>query len=49
MRRADRSVAVGLEIVIPLTDQDYGSRECAVKDTNGNVWIFGTYQASTST
>jgi uncharacterized glyoxalase superfamily protein PhnB len=24
-------------------DQDYGSREYAVKDPGGNVWSFGTY------
>lgn len=40
-----RAVQAGLEIVIPLTDQDYGSREFAAKDPSGNVWIFGTYQA----
>jgi uncharacterized glyoxalase superfamily protein PhnB len=42
----DRAVTAGLEIVIPLTDQDYGSREFAAKDASGNVWIFGTYNAA---
>jgi uncharacterized glyoxalase superfamily protein PhnB len=40
----DKCVANGMEIVQPLTDQDYGSREFAVKDFSGNVWIFGTYE-----
>ncbi len=38
-----RAVAAGAEIVRPLTDQDYGSREYAAKDPGGNVWSFGTY------
>ena len=25
------------------TDQDYGSRDFAVRDPEGNVWAFGTY------
>lgn len=39
----DRAVAAGAEVVMELTDQDYGSREYAVKDAGGNVWCFGTY------
>jgi uncharacterized glyoxalase superfamily protein PhnB len=31
-----------------LTDQDYGSREYAVRDAEGNVWCFGTYQPTTA-
>jgi uncharacterized glyoxalase superfamily protein PhnB len=38
-----RAVAAGAEIVRELGDQDYGSRDYAVKDTGGNVWSFGTY------
>jgi uncharacterized glyoxalase superfamily protein PhnB len=41
-----RAVAAGAEIVRPLTDQDYGSREYAAKDPAGNVWSFGTYLPS---
>ncbi|MFJ6698451.1 VOC family protein [Streptomyces sp. NPDC091272] len=33
----------GVEIVMPPTDQDYGSRDYMAKDTEGNVWSFGTY------
>ena len=40
----DRAVAAGAEIVMPLVDQDYGSREFATRDPEGNVWCFGTYQ-----
>ena len=27
-----------------LTDQEYGSREFAARDLEGNVWCFGTYR-----
>ena len=39
----DRAVAAGANVVMPLTDQDYGSRDYAVRDTEGFVWCFGTY------
>ncbi len=39
----DRARAAGAEIVMELTDQDYGSREYAAADPEGNVWSFGTY------
>jgi uncharacterized glyoxalase superfamily protein PhnB len=42
----DRASAAGAEIVMPLTDQDYGSREFAARDLYGNVWSFGTYRPS---
>ncbi|GAA2074712.1 VOC family protein [Streptomyces albiaxialis] len=35
--------AAGAEIVMPLTDMDYGSREFAARDPEGNLWSFGTY------
>ena len=28
---------------MPPTDQDYGSRDYMARDTEGNVWSFGTY------
>jgi uncharacterized glyoxalase superfamily protein PhnB len=40
----DRAAAAGAEIVMGLTDQDYGSREFAARDPQGNVWSFGTYR-----
>jgi uncharacterized glyoxalase superfamily protein PhnB len=39
-----RAVEAGAEIVQDLVDQDYGSREYAAKDPEGNVWSFGTYR-----
>jgi len=40
----DHAVAQGAEVVMELVDQDYGSREYAVRDGEGNVWVFGTYR-----
>jgi uncharacterized glyoxalase superfamily protein PhnB len=38
-----RATGAGADIAQGLTDQDYGSREFAVRDPEGNVWSFGTY------
>ncbi|MFJ4846154.1 MULTISPECIES: VOC family protein [unclassified Streptomyces] len=38
-----RAVAAGAQIVLPLTDQDYGSRDYTARDPEGNLWSFGTY------
>ncbi|WP_225802272.1 VOC family protein [Streptomyces sp. NK15101] len=38
-----RAVAQGIEIVLPPTDQEYGSRDYTARDAEGNVWSFGTY------
>jgi len=38
-----RVKAAGAEIVRPLTDTDYGSRDFACRDPEGNLWNFGTY------
>jgi uncharacterized glyoxalase superfamily protein PhnB len=43
-----RAVAAGAEVVFPLTDQDYGSRDYAVRDPEGFVWCFGTYAPGSS-
>lgn len=40
----DRAVGAGAEVVMELTDQDYGSREYAARDPEGNLWCFGTYR-----
>jgi uncharacterized glyoxalase superfamily protein PhnB len=40
----DRAVGVGADIVTPLHDTDYGSRDFAVRDPEGNRWTFGTYR-----
>ena len=40
----DRAKAAGAEIVTELRDTDYGSRDYAAKDPEGNAWYFGTYR-----
>jgi uncharacterized glyoxalase superfamily protein PhnB len=39
----DRAKAAGADIVMPLTDMDYGSREYSARDLDGHLWGFGTY------
>lgn len=39
----ERAKGAGAEITRELTDQDYGSRDYAAKDPEGNLWNFGTY------
>ena len=39
-----RASKAGAEIVMPLVDQEYGSREFAARDYEGNVWCFGTFR-----
>jgi uncharacterized glyoxalase superfamily protein PhnB len=43
----DRALAAGATILMPPTDQEYGSRDFVAKDHEGNVWCFGTYQPGT--
>jgi uncharacterized glyoxalase superfamily protein PhnB len=38
-----RAKAAGAEIVAPLKDTDYGSREFSARDLEGHLWHFGTY------
>ena len=38
-----RAVRLGAEIVSDLQDTDYGSRGFTVRDTEDNLWSFGTY------
>lgn len=38
-----RAVEQGAQIVTPPADQDYGSRDYLARDTEGNLWSFGTY------
>ncbi|MFI7100202.1 VOC family protein [Streptomyces sp. NPDC050161] len=44
-----RAAAAGAEILIPPTDQDYGSRDYLARDAEGNVWSFGTYLPGAAT
>lgn len=37
------AVAAGATVVRELEDMDYGSREYSVRDPEGNLWSFGTY------
>jgi uncharacterized glyoxalase superfamily protein PhnB len=39
-----RARAAGAEIIVELHDTDYGSRDYAARDLDGNVWNFGTYR-----
>lgn len=39
-----RAVAAGAEITSGPADKDYGSRDYACKDPEGNDWYFGTYR-----
>jgi uncharacterized glyoxalase superfamily protein PhnB len=38
-----RAVAAGAEELVGLRDEDYGSRDFTARDTEGNLWTFGTY------
>ena len=40
----DRARAAGADIPLEPTDTDYGSRDCTVRDPEGNLWSFGTYR-----
>jgi uncharacterized glyoxalase superfamily protein PhnB len=42
----ERAVAAGAKLVRPLEDTGYGSREYSVRDPEGNLWSFGTYDPS---
>jgi len=39
-----RVAAAGATITRPPEDTDYGSREFAIRDPEGNRWTFGTYR-----
>jgi uncharacterized glyoxalase superfamily protein PhnB len=40
----DRAKAAGAQITMELRDTDYGSRDYAATDGEGNTWYFGTYR-----
>jgi len=44
-----RAVAAGARVLRELNDTDYGSREFAVLDPEGNRWSFGTYRGAPRT
>lgn len=39
-----RAKAEGAEVSMELYDADYGNREFALRDPEGNTWSFGTYE-----
>ena len=41
-----RAVAAGAEVMYGPHDTDYGSREFAVRDPEGNQWSFGDYRGA---
>ena len=43
----DHAKAAGALITMELRDTDYGSRDYAAKDLEGNSWYFGTYRPLT--
>ena len=43
-RLHERARAAGAEIVMEPFDTDYGSRDFAARDPEGNLWSFGTYR-----
>jgi uncharacterized glyoxalase superfamily protein PhnB len=44
----EHAVNAGAEILRPLEDTSYGSREYSARDLEGNLWSFGTYRPDTS-
>ena len=40
----ERARAAGAQITSELRDTDYGSRDYAAEDPEGNAWFFGTYR-----
>lgn len=35
---------IGADVLMPVTDQPYGSHEFTVADPEGNAWSVGTYR-----
>jgi uncharacterized glyoxalase superfamily protein PhnB len=42
----ERATKAGAEVILPLKDEDYGSRGFTARDPEGNVWTFGTYRGA---
>ena len=42
----ERVRAGGATVTVELHDTDYGSRDFAIKDPEGNHWYFGTYRGA---
>ena len=39
----ERAQRAGADIAMPIADQSYGSRDFSLRDPEGNLWGFGTY------
>lgn len=39
----ERATTLGARVVRPMEETDYGSKQFAIADTEGNLWCFGTY------
>lgn len=39
----ERARAAGMDIIMPIKDEDYGGRGFTCRDLEGHVWSFGTY------
>jgi uncharacterized glyoxalase superfamily protein PhnB len=42
----DRAAAQGAEVVVALSDTDYGARMYEARDLEGNYWCFGNYRTA---
>ena len=42
----ERVRAAGAEVTVAPRDTDYGSRDFAIRDPEGNHWSFGTYRGA---
>jgi uncharacterized glyoxalase superfamily protein PhnB len=40
----ERVSDAGADIAVEITDTEYGSRDFTVRDSEGNMWAFGTYR-----
>ena len=41
-----RATAAGVEVLLPPTDKDHGSRDVTFRDPEGGTWTFGTYRGA---
>jgi uncharacterized glyoxalase superfamily protein PhnB len=39
----ERARAAGADVATPIADQEYGSRDFTLRDPEGHLWAFGTY------
>lgn len=40
---AERARAAGGEVVIEVAQEDHGGESCTIRDPEGNIWNFGSY------